>query len=78
VPAPFDLQSLTPADEGAPSAERVAEYLKVLQRRQSFLIGEAYERRRRGLRAEYEFREVAALTWALGLLERTEAGEESA
>ena len=65
----FDQNSLTPASEPPPSVEQIAEFLETLRKRRSYLIGEAAERSRRGLRTDFETREVRALTWALSVVE---------
>ena len=53
------------------SAELAREHLRVLRKRRDYVVGEAYERRERGLRADLEFGEAAAIEWALAIVERS-------
>ena len=68
-PVAFDQNSLNPAIEPPPSAEQIEEFLETLRKRRSYLIGEAAERTRRGLRTDFETREARALAWALSIVE---------
>lgn len=66
---PLDKSSLNSVlEEADPSPERAAEFLTTLYQRRGYLIGEALGREQRGLRAELERREAAALSWALSVL----------
>jgi len=60
------------SDRGAdPAAGLAREYLRTLRGIRDYKIGLAYERRRQGLKSEIEFRETAALEWAIAIVERS-------
>lgn len=47
------------------------EHLRVLRKRLDYIVEEGESRRRRGLRADLEFGEAAALEWGIAVIERT-------